>query len=234
MSVISRSLELPDGYQRFEWDYDPSVSVSDPGALERDLNSVPRTSTLQLYTQHQIFLEDGVIKHTRSSPNWEGGLVTFATCKHLMRSYARADWRGTWLVGLCPRHLASNAVLFVGRIDEAFDSNYDLSRRVLSYGGGVFTTKNALLNPRGDLYTPHRELTGDEVYDRSPGTDQEFVPKWWRDLEYKIHGRRPRVFILRPCHIFSRPMVWTSIIPGRATRRLTVGEFIVSMRRTQA
>src|SRR5690606_33633276 len=125
--TVSRSLSLPDGYQHFDWDFDASVTLGDPDALQRDLKEKP--GPLQLYTQHEIFYQDGIIKHTRSSPNWDGGLVTFATCKHLMRSYAY-DWEGTWLVGLCPAFLASNTLMFAGRIDEVFDSNYDLSRRV--------------------------------------------------------------------------------------------------------
>lgn len=245
---VSRSLDLPDGYQHFDWEWDSSVVLNDPDALQRDLRDKP--GELQLYTQHEIFLQDDIIKHTRSSPNWDGGLVTFATCKHLVRSYASA-WRGSWLVGLCPSHLRSNTMLFAGRIDEVFDSNYDLSRRVQDISQRIYMDKSALLNPRGDLYTPLRQLSGDERYDhanfepplnhtrslefyeKSPGSQAGPVPKWWRDHEYQMHGRRPKSFILRPCHVFSTPTMWTSIIPGRATRRLTTMEFNATLRRNQ-
>jgi hypothetical protein len=242
----SRSLSLPDGFQNFEWEWDPSVTISDPEAAADALRDRP--GPLQLYTQHEIFHEDGIIKHTRSSPNWDGGLVTFATCKHLMRSY-QYEWRGTWIVGLCPASLHSNTVMFVGQVDEVFDSNYDLGRRVLEISPTIFETKSALNNPRGDLYTPTFSLLEGEdrfnhenfeapsmhtrsleFYDKSPGSVPGPVPKWWRDHEYQMHGRRPKVFILRPCIIFAKPMLWTSIKPGRATRRLSSNEFLPTLR----
>jgi hypothetical protein len=246
--TVSRSLSLPNGYQHFDWNFDKSVVLNDPDALRLEMNELP--GPLQLYTQHEIFLENDTIKHTRSSPNWDGGLATFATCKHLMRSYAY-DWKGTWLVGLCPAFLSSNTILFAGRIDEVFDSNYDLSRRVMDIGGLIYDAKNAMINPRGDLYEPKTKLSGEErfnheryepppnhtrsleYYEKSPGSKYGAVPKWWRDVEYMMHGRRPKVFILRPFHVFSKPSVWTSIIPGRATRRLSTTEFISSVRYTE-
>jgi len=248
--TVSRSLDLPDGYQHHDWDWDRSVVLNDPDRLVSDMGSYQ--GPLQLYTQHEIFLEGGVIKHTRSSPNWDGGLATFATCKHMMRSYAY-DWKGTWLVGLCPAHLASNTVLFAGRVDEVFRSNYDLGRRIYDIDRRVYEAKAASGdgNPRGDIYSPIDDLTDEQKYDhnyfipplghtrslefyeKSPGSQPGVVPKWWRDIEYELHGRRPPVFILRPFHLFTKPMLWSNVLPGRATMRRSTFEFLSNIRRAE-
>ncbi len=254
---ISRSLELPDGYQHHDWNWDPSVKLDDPRELTEDLRATG-ASMLQLYVQHELFEESistenpsRVIKQTRSAPNWDGGLATLATCKHLVRSY-NLDWRGAWFVGLCPRDLASNTVLYAGRVDEVHDSNYDLGCRVREISPEVFAAKSSLTNPRGDLYEPMDAQTGFDKYDhrhfvapqdhtrsvdwykKSPGSLDGLTPvqKWRRDIEYVMHGRRPKVFILRPFHLFTQPTVWSNLEPGRATLRLTAAEFADSLRGT--
>lgn len=252
-----RTLELPCGYQHFSWmpKSEPNlhgVIMDNSEALVSSLREDQGTE-LYLYTQHEIFLQDGLIKHTRSSPNWEGGLVTYATCKHLMRSYNRS-WEGVWLAGLCPKGCADNTLLFAGKVSSVFPSNYALSRYVLEHWPDVYKVKEALGNPRGDLYTPTRPLHKMEAYDhknykapqqhtrsvdlykKSPGSVSDRpdgkIPKWWRDLEYQgSTNRRPPSFILSPCHLFSRPSVWTSRSPKRAVLRLTAGNLADSLRR---
>jgi hypothetical protein len=205
-----------------------------------------------LYTHHEIFYEDGIIKQTRSSPQWEGGLVTYATCKHLMRTYDPGilGWHGAWIIGLCPAAM-QNCLLFAARVKEVYASNYTLSRRILSTNPGIYKVKRANSNPRGDLYTPVRELRGLAVYDhsnfeepenhtrsvefysKSPGSVSERgdgkIPKWWRDIEYEIRGRRPPSFILSPCWLFSRPMLKVKQKPARAVLRLTPREVLAGL-----
>lgn len=165
----STSLELPHGYQRFDY-YKKGVNpggvvLDEPEYLIKYLSEADRRD-LYLYTHHEIFLGNGIIKHTRSSPNWEGGIVTYATCKHLMRTYSRKDWHGVFIVGLCPRGL-DNCVLFAGIVRKQFESNYDLSRCIRSGDLGIpdhplhketYQIKAADNNPRGDLYTPRMNL----------------------------------------------------------------------------
>jgi hypothetical protein len=246
-----KSLELPDGYQHFDW-IEPEdgstsnkygVHLNDPAGLAQAL-AEDECSTLRLYTQHEIFWQDGVIKHTRSSPNWEGGLVTYATCKHHMRS-TNTTWEDTWLAGLCPAHCEQNCLLFAGKIQTVFCSNYDLFAYLLERYPAVCAAKRASGNPRGDLYTPRRRLLPPDVrhdhnnyheppnhtrsvehYKHSPGSISDRpdgkVPKWWRDLEYvSNHGVRPPVFIISPCWVFSRPVLWTTYQPRRAVLALT-------------
>lgn len=249
-----QSLTLPCGYQHFNW-YDEASPTN--GVFLNHRNGVRRAlveadqSDLYLYTQHEIFYQQGILKHTRSSPNWEGGLVTYATCKHLMRTYQRDTWLGVWIVGLCPKACENNCLLFAGKVRYQFDSNYDLSTWLRSNHPQTYTAKRASTNPRGDLYTPKRKLTGAERYShnnfvtppnhtrsvesyhKSLGSVSERqdgkVPKWWRDVEYVQRGRRPPCLVLQPCYLFSQPLLWTTCTPKRAVLRLTPGELEASL-----
>jgi hypothetical protein len=250
---VSRSLTLPDGYQHWypgKW----FNEHEEPNEYRNTVNSVQGLKeelatdadvTLYLYTQHEIFYEGDVIKQTRSSPNWEGGMVTYATCKHFMRSWDR-EWEGVWIAGLCPGHCNSNCLLFAGKVKKVFTSNYALRRYVKINHKEVYNIKLAKNNPRGDLYTPtHTPLNPEEkhlhtefleppnhtrsleYYKKSPGSASERedgkIPKWWRDIEYDRNGNKPKSFILSPCYLFSKPQVWSTYEPKRATLKLTTG-----------
>jgi hypothetical protein len=255
-----RDLTLPRGYQHFNW-YRPGhnrgpVFLDDPEGLLAALPAPTRSGlvgsepTVFLYTQHEIELLDGTLRHTRSSPNWEGGTVTYATCKHLMRcGPLGAHWRGHWLAGLCPKKETKNALLFAGVVQHQFDSNYDLGVWLATNRPLARQVKCADHNPRGDLYTPQPDLASSplswanrarfdhsnfleppghtrsvEYYARSPGSVSDRpdgrVPKWWRDLEYVQWGRRPPCFVLAPVWLFSRPCLWPRRAPGRAVWHL--------------
>lgn len=221
------------------------VVLNDPDGLLEALDA-DQVRECYFYTSHQIYYEDGLIRQTRSSPNWEGGMVTYCTCKHLMRSVSRDTWEDTWIATVGPRECENNCLVCVGRIWRSFPSNFTLSGCLRSYPE-IFKVKMADTNPRGDLYTPKgRALAGYDVYKhsnfleppkhtrsvdfykKSPGSVSErkdgLIPKWWRDLEYTMYGNRPMVFILSPCWIFSRPMLWSDRDPKRACLRMTAHE----------
>jgi hypothetical protein len=242
-----QTLTLPCGYQHFNW-YPELVNphgvyLNDSDGLKAALGST--SGDVYLYTHHKVFFEDGIIKQTRSSPNWEGGLVTYATCKHLMRTYDRSDWTGTWLVGLAPQECAGNTLLFAGVVIRQFPDNYTMGQHLKTNHYQTWRVKLANNNPRGDVYLPRRKLAeGDqhthtsyvapqghtrsvEYYKSSPGSVSDrpdgMVPKWWRDVEYVSRGRRPVCFVLGPVWLFSRPCLWSSYSPRRAVLRLTPG-----------
>ncbi len=268
--MIFPNLTLPLGYQDFSYF---SQGTNPRGIFLNRTDNIKQWfetwddgmgDEAYVYTQHQIFLEEGIIKHTRTSPNWEGGMVTFSTCKHRMRSVKKKSsdgrlgsaksWVGTWIVGLCPAYLASNTVLFIGQVLMEFPSNYDMGRFILDKHIDVYAKKDAMHNPRGDLYEPKGLKLDDrqkhshyffeeppnhtrsvEFYKKSPGSisnrKDKLIPKWWRDIEYVTPGGvRPPSFIFSPCWLFSKPMVWTSKKPGRACLRMSTEEFSKSLR----
>lgn len=249
------------GYQSFEWYKQGKanhhrVTLNDLVGLKAALMKEDQ-QILHLYTQHQIFFRDGVLQQTRSSPNWLGGMVTFATCKHFMRCGNAGDWEGKWIVGLCPKKETNNCLLFAGQVFKQFPSNYVMAGAIQTSYPDVYKAKRASDDPRGDLYTSRRRLRkveeqydhanfleppnhtrSVEYYKHSPGSvsDREDgkVPKWWRDLEYaqqRASGAvvRPPVFMLAPCWLFSQPMAYTAYSPGRACLRLTTGQLATSL-----
>lgn len=219
--------------------------------LMRQMMSDDDLAEMYLYTQHQIVWDGEELQQTRSSPNWDGGMVSYATCKHNMRTYSRDTWNGVWIGGLCPKECANNTLLFVGRIDQEFESNYDYSQWLRENKNMVWQEKRAGNNRRGDCYMPKTLLKDGEryvhsnfiepknhtrsveFYDKSPGSVSPFsdgkIPKWWRDIEYLQHGRRPHTFIFNPCFIFSKPLVWSRLKPGRATLRISTNSFVESL-----
>lgn len=251
-AIVSRSLELPDGYQHFGWFTSGAanphgVTLNSPLGLANALGS-DAGSQCYFYTSHQIYYEGGLLKQTRSSPNWEGGMVTYATCKHLMRSTSKPSWDGIWIATVGPKDCADNCLVCVGKIWKSFPSNYTMRGCIKESYPSVFSAKCADTNPRGDLYTPKRSLykplevfdhnnfnepprhtRSVDFYKKSPGSVSEredgLIPKWWRDMEYFMHGKHPPVFILSPCWIFSEPMMWSTANPGRAALKMTAGSF---------
>ena len=265
-SPPSKSLCLPDGYQRYsyyEQGKNPNgvrLDCSKKGVEDLlELNAIEGGDRfLYLYTHHEVFLQDGIIKHTRSSPNFEGGLVTYATCKHLMRSYNRdkdGGWVNTWLVGLCPKKGLNNCVMFVGQVSMEFERNIQMGTHLMLNYPEVIAHKLAMTNPRGDVYTlkedpptndlddhnnylePPNHTRSLEFYKKSPGSVSDRpdgkIPKYWRDIEYQnAQGRRPPSFILSPCFLFSKPTLYTSYQPKRATLKLDPMSFVKSLSTT--
>lgn len=197
-----------------------------------------------MFTHHEVVWTGSIIKQTRSSPNWEGGMFTFATCKHQMRTWRTAEeWQDTWICGLGPRDCQNNTLLYAGKVAQVFANNYDLSRYILHEYPDIYRIKAADNNPRGDLYTPvkglasrmeierykHTNFIEPKNHTRSVDKYKDGTPKWWRDIEYKSHNKRPPVFILDPVVVFSKPMIWSSLKPGRACLKITCEQLLDSL-----
>lgn len=247
-----RSLRLPVGYMHYDWYVDgPNPNGVYLNALGSFLEVMRKAvGDLYLNCHHEVPYDNGIIKNTRSSPNIEGGLVTYATCRHHLRTTLRR-WEGTWLAGLGPKECSDNTLFFVGRVSEVFRSNYALGVALARRYPAAYEVKLASTNPRGDIYSPIGKLVGDSVYDHNnfyepPNHTRsvEFydkslgstspdgkIPKWWRDHEYISRTRvRPPSFILSPCFLFSRPTLWTSHKPRRAVMKMTPAQFLESIR----
>ena len=190
------------------------------------------------FTLHEIFYEDDIFKQTRSSPNWQGSIATMATCKQMMRTWNDPqEWLGMWNFCFTPSHCASNALFFAGRVCQTWESNYDYGVWAKeNLPDDEYEAKLADYCPRGDIYTPRRELQGEERYDvenfdtppghtRSTETYSDGTPKWWKDIRYRMNGRRPPVLQYNPAFIFSYPVAWTKLPLGRATRKVTLEHF---------
>lgn len=172
---------------------------------------------IRTFPQHQIYLEDGIFKQTRSGPNWQGKVLTLSTCKHYMRT-ANIDWLHTWLAGFTPKvGCGENYLLFLARISQVFDSNYDMGKYLNKHHREAWTRKIAPQNNLGDVYMPKRSLTDRTKYNHKNyytpvghvrmEMDKKWeVPKWNKDINYEAKGRHPVCFIFDKVHLYSKPM----------------------------
>ena len=172
---------------------------------------------IRTFPQHQIYLEDGIFKQTRSGPNWQGGVLTLSTCKHYMRT-ANVDWIYTYIAGFTPKvGCGDSYLLFLARISNVFDSNYDLGQYMNEHHRDAWIQKIAPQNNLGDIYMPKRKLTDKTKYNPknyfSPhghvrmDMDKKWgVPKWNKDIDYEAKGRRPVTFIFDNVHLFQKPV----------------------------
>lgn len=181
------------------------------GLLNKRLHSKLRTASggCYAYPQHEIYLSDkGTFLQTRSGPNWQGGVLTLATCKHYLRSTRPAQgWPGTWLAGFTPKINGENYLLYVAQVALAFENNQLLGDHLRKYDRKAYTAKNAFYNVVGDVYP----CNGPDAYDlRNYAVHPEHVrqelkkgaPKWHSDINYK----RPAPVFIMGGYLYSRPM----------------------------
>jgi len=179
--------------------------------------SLPKPTQADCYAfpHHQVYLDGGVFLQTRSGPNWEGGVITLATCKHHLRTTRTPEeWIGVWFAGFTPKINGENYLLYLAEVTQAFDSNYALGQLLKDKYPRAYAVKNAANNPLGDVYPPSGSLRGEQVYYRQNfSASAEHVrqelkhgePKWYSDIEYiGRSGRRPAALVLRGS-VFKRP-----------------------------
>lgn len=139
------------------------------------------------YPHHEVYLNDNEFIQTRSGPNWEGGLLTIATCKHLLRSRLPSPYKipmsglltltggvemytwdsepSVWLAGFTPTIDGATYLLYMARVGVVFGSNYDLGAYLKSNYRSAYDAKLAMDNVRGDVYKPRKKLRGEGKFD---------------------------------------------------------------------
>ena len=72
----------------------------------------------------------GSFVQTGSAPNFQGGLITLCTCKHLMRTNRTPNnWECVWIAGFTGINILSdhrNYLFYLMRVKEAFSSHKEL------------------------------------------------------------------------------------------------------------
>lgn len=223
------------------WDTVGQIPLNSPKQLQRTLQG-HTVETLYCFTLHEIFNTDEVFRQTRSSPNWQGGIATMATCKHQMRTWLTPEqWEaGVWCAAFAPAHCADNALFFVGRVQRAFTSNYGYTQHLKGLPD-LYQAKQADLDPRGDSYRPKHVLCGNQRYDHhnfhEPPTEHTRMelgsdkqPKWLKDIRYILRGKRPPVLMFGPSFLFNKGCLWSDLTPGRANLKVSVDQFLTKLR----
>ena len=106
------------------------------GRLARNLNLSPgvlseriaplRQDTVYCYIVDTAEQPDDRLCQTGSGPNFQGDLITLASCKHQMRTYMSAEsWKGVWIAGFTRREL-KNRLFYLMRVTAAYASHREL------------------------------------------------------------------------------------------------------------
>lgn len=172
---------------------------------------------IYVYPHHRIELNDEELCQTRSGPNWEGEVLTIATCKHLLRTYKTLKPNTVALVGITNKLEGNNYLLYAGVIEGMFDSNYKLGKFLKEYYPETYKKKLATTNPLGDIFEPDDSIAADpyDVFDfeepcedhcRFAEKDSSGQPKYHKDIEYTTrHGRQPKCLTLNPVTVHTTP-----------------------------
>jgi hypothetical protein len=172
--------------------------------------------TVYTYIVDTVRCDGGTFVQTGSGPNFQGGLITLATCKHQMRSgIALHEWQNAWVAGLTGveailgHHV--NYLFYLMRVSRAFSSHRDLWNALPEE---TRTAKAADLHRLGDLYTPSD--TAPDPFDPEayvePRPDHAHCHEygWHVDIDYtSVYGTRPPLLVGDPAYSFlwNRPLV---------------------------
>lgn len=141
-----------------------------------------------------------------TGPNFEGGLITLCTCKHLMRTWYQkekgiSDWEGRWIAGLTSVTLSENKenyLFYLMKIAKAFPSHRILWN-YLNSNAQAASVKDATQNPCGDIYRPKPTITREfEPSDYSPPHKNHYhsgKEQWHKDIRYSPYGKPPALLL---------------------------------------
>lgn len=201
-----------------------------------------REATVYCFPQHEIYQEKGLVRQTRSGPNWQGDApMTLTTCKHALRSYASVK-EGVWLAGFTGINTfgdGRNHLIWLGRITHCIENAMEYYKHILDhYGAAAVRSKSAVSNPLGDLYEPAFCLGYDDPYDprsyiepvghvRYEENDSHGYPKWLKDVNYKYRGKaRPKLVVLGESYIWNKAPLGLPEPMGRATHKTTINQLL--------
>ena len=210
------------------------------GILARNLNLPPgvlseriapfRQDTVYCYIVDTAEQPDDRLCQTGSGPNFQGDLITLASCKHQMRTYLSAEsWKGVWVAGFTRREL-KNRLFYLMRVSAAYASH-----RELWYSDSISeetkTAKAAHLDRFGDIYQPKSESGAPYRpldYHRPCKDHVHCEPGDWRkDIKYVTrYGRSPALLVGDPDYSFlwDKPMITSPWELGRWEKKSRLDE----------
>lgn len=138
--------------------------------------------------------EEARLRQSGSGPNFQGGLITLATCKHQMRAALSVEeWPGAWIIGLSSSrlHEGKQWLFFVTQVERAFGSHAEAWRALPS---AAREAKSAQRHFHGDLFEPLKTAQAEPLSPKSyrpplPGHRHEKPEQWHRDVNHRSWNR---------------------------------------------
>ncbi len=205
--------------------------------LKARIKSQNFLAPIYCYIMTSIQNGDNTLQHIGSGPNWQGGIITLCTCKHLMRTFRTIeDWPGTWVAGFSNIRAGDgkNVLIYLMRVEHAFESHYDLWHALPSR---VRLAKATDTNTLGDVYKPLGADTQEDPFNicryHQPHPSHKRKYEMIKDINYRrndnhraalLVGDVKYSFIWDQCKITFKDNI------GRGQRKLTLGEFLGLLR----
>ena len=195
------------------------------------LNTTDLSATIYYYVMKTVKRDGDILRHTGSGPNWQGGVITLCTCKHLMRTYPDIK-RGTWIAGFSNFEAGegNNFLMYLMRVRQTCESHFTLWNFLPEE---VREAKATDMNPLGDIYRPLGIETQESPFDPAmyskPCRNHSHKHNWRKDIKYitkkGIHpllltGDVKYSFVWNQCIITLKGNI------GRGQRRLDLAEFL--------
>ena len=189
-------------------------------------------STVYSYIVDTVEHHSGRLYQAGSGPNFQGGLITLCSCKHLMRTYLDTEsWKGVWIAGFTSsRELPRNKLFYLMMVSQAFESHREFWVSD-SIPEETKSAKAAHLDRFGDIYKPKSE-SGDPHYHRryyepckkhvhcEPGD-------WRKDISYRDrYGRTPVLLVGHPEYSFlwNRPLITSPFKLSRGQKKTSLSD----------
>lgn len=168
--------------------------------LRQLLNDEHPNGIVYSYVMSTVCRDGNSLRHYGSGPNWQGGVITLCTCKHLMRTFHRPeDWRGTWVAGFSGVGVGDgrNFLIYLMRVGHAFESHWDLWHALPPQ---VRSAKAADTNPVGDVYKPLGRDTQKDPFNicryHQPHKSHGRKYTWPADINYQRNNDCRRAALL--------------------------------------
>jgi hypothetical protein len=186
-------------------------------------------ATVYCYIIATVEQRDGRFIQHGTAPNFQGGVISLCTCKHLMRTFKETrDWEDTWIAGFTGRAPGRerNALVYLMRVAHAFDSHAAVwSSNEIPLR--VKQAKAAHLHPLGDLFRP-KEVPGNPFRPRNympphRAHDHRSHSGWHGDIDYVGSGGRRAALLFggsTNSFLWDEPMVYLSSKLYRGQRKM--------------
>jgi hypothetical protein len=195
------------------------------------LNATDTSAPIYYYVMKTVKRVGDTLLHHGSGPNWQGGVITLCTCKHLMRTYPDMK-QGTWIAGFsgASSNEWKNCLIYLMRVEKTYESNYALWN---SLPEEVREAKAADVNPLGDIYRPLSRETQKSPFDPAmylePCRNHSHKHCWKEDIKYKTKGGiHPLLLVgdMKYSFVWNQCMITFDCSIGRGQRRLKLAEFL--------
>jgi hypothetical protein len=199
------------------------------------LNATDTSAPIYYYVMSSVRSHNNTLQHIGSGPNWQGGVITLCTCKHLMRTYPYCK-QGTWIAGFSNFKAGegNNSLIYLMRVGQTYKSHCALWH---SLPEEIREAKASDMNPLGDVYRPLGREIQESPFDpamyRKPCRNHSHERGWSKDIKYKAKkGIHPLLLVgdVKYSFVWNQCMITLGHSIGRGQRRLNLCEFITCLR----